>query len=205
MEDEFVEFVSGKEVEMALKFFDGEEMAADVEIVGAPWESGMVENGAFGECDAAVGVLQNVGGKHLDEGLEGIEKSGFAVGTDLDAFGADKEEVAFVAEFGIDGVVETEVQAVVGGGADVGKTHVEPAEGVRNVFGGGSVAAQVFKAKTGRRGEGESATFQYKILGLRDNGVFSYLHFFAARREDEQQERQNGQEFYDDVFVVHDF
>jgi hypothetical protein len=42
-------------------------------------------------------------------------------------------------------------------------------------------------------------------LGLRDNGVFSYLHFFAARREDEQQERQNGQEFYDDVFVVHDF
>jgi hypothetical protein len=31
------------------------------------------------------------------------------------------------------------------------------------------------------------------------------LHFFAARREDEQQECQDGQEFYDDVFVVHDF
>ena len=68
-----------------------------------------------------------------------------------------------------------------------------------------SLAAYVFKAKTGGGGEGEGATFQYKILGLRDNGVFSYLHFFAARREDEQQERQNGQEFYDDVFVVHDF
>ena len=62
MEDEFVEFVGGKKVEMALKFFDGEEMAADVEVVGAPRESGMVEDCAFGECDAAVGVLQNVGG-----------------------------------------------------------------------------------------------------------------------------------------------
>ena len=47
---------------MAFKFFDGEKMAADVEVVGAPREGGMVENGAFGECDAAVGVLQNVGG-----------------------------------------------------------------------------------------------------------------------------------------------
>ena len=178
--DEFVEFVGGEEVEVAFDFFGGDEVAADVEEVAAEGVAGSVEDGAFGECDAAVGGVGDVGGEHLDECLEGVKESRLAVGADEDAVGNHLEEVAFVAQFGVEGVVEGEEYAVFLRCSDEGGSDVHFAQGGGDVFGGGGVAAEVFEAEPCGGGEGVAASFLHEVFGLGYDVVFGDFGFFAT-------------------------
>jgi len=147
--DEFVQFVCHHKVEVPFDLFDGEEVAAGVELAASPRETGAVQYGAFGHDDVGGGSGEDVGRQHLHKGLEGVEEPGLAVGADEYAFGQDLKQVAFVAELGIDGVVEGEQDAVFVGIAYECGTHMHPPQGVGDVFGCGGVASDIREAEAG--------------------------------------------------------
>ena len=100
---------------MLLNLLDGKEVVADIEVASAPGEARIVEDGAFLEGDAAVGGVEDVDREHLHEGLEGVEKPCLGVGTDEDALRLDLQQVALIAQLGVDGVVDGEKDAVGSG------------------------------------------------------------------------------------------
>ena len=122
--DEFVDLVGCQKVEVAFDFFHGEEMAACIEQVAAPAVAGAVEDGAFGQGNAPVGGLSDVGRKHLHEGHKGVKEAGLVVGADEDAFRPHLQQVAFVAQFGVHRVVEGEDYAVFLRRTDKGGPHM---------------------------------------------------------------------------------
>jgi len=156
---------------MLLNLLDGKEVVADIEVASAPGEARIVEDGAFLEGDAAVGGVEDVDREHLHEGLEGVEKPCLGVGTDEDALRLDLQQVALIAQLGVDGVVDGEKDAVGSGGADKGGTHMHFAQGVGYVFGCGGVLSQVLEAEASGRGKGEGATFEYAINRFGDDIV----------------------------------
>ena len=156
---------------MFLNLLDGKEMSADIEVASAPREARIVEDGAFLESDAAVGGVEDVDREHLHEGLEGVEKPCLGVCTDEDALRLNLQQVALIAQLGVDGVVDGEENAVGSGGADKGGTHMHFAQGVGYVFGRGGVLPQILEAKASGRGKGEGATFEYAVNRFGDDIV----------------------------------
>ena len=99
---ETVELVCGHHVEVTLDLLDGEKVATHVEVAGvemgtAPGKARIVEDGAFGHDDVAIGAVLEVVGQHLHKGLKGVEDASLGVGTYKDAVGMDLQQVALVA------------------------------------------------------------------------------------------------------------
>ena len=148
---------------MLLNLLDGKEVAADIKVASAPREARVVEDGAFLEGDAAVGGVEDVDREHLHEGLESVEKTRLGVGTDEDALWLDLQQVALIAQLGVDGVVDGEEDAVGSGGADKGGTHMHFEQGVGDVFGRGGVLPKILEAEASGGGKGEGASFEYAV------------------------------------------
>ena len=82
---EAVHLVGGHQVEDFLDGFDGENLTTEVEEDSAPLETWIVEDGAFGQDDGAVGVVEGVGGQNLDESLVGVKEACFGIGGEANA------------------------------------------------------------------------------------------------------------------------
>ena len=76
---------------------DGEKVAAHIKVAAPPRETRIVEDGAFGHDDVAIGAVLEIVGQHLHKGLKGVEDASLSVGTYKDAVWMDLQQVAFVA------------------------------------------------------------------------------------------------------------
>ena len=94
---EAVHLVGRHYIEVVLYELHWEEVTAYVEVNTSPTVAWSIENGAFGDGDAAVVNIVDIGRKHLYECLVGVKETCLGVGREAYTCGAHLKEITLVA------------------------------------------------------------------------------------------------------------